>query len=233
VKLIVTINTIVQAYDKGAHEADKAIDSGNTRGLTVTNASCNVRYMSERKSELLDAAIRYLTDNGLADLSLRPLAAKIGTSARLLVFHFKSKEGLIEDVLDEVQARIQASFVTIATKKPRRPVAPMKSFWLWATNKRNLPYLRLMYEVHFIALQNPRVYARYLRRASFDWVEIIESRLPDALRTKATATLCAAVFDGLVIEFLGTGDLRRTTRALDQFVAMLQRQNESALRANR
>lgn len=188
--------------------------------------------MSQRKSELLDAAIRYLTDNGLADLSLRPLAAKIGTSARLLVFHFKSKEGLIEDVLDEVQARIQASFVTIATKKLPRPVAPMKMFWLWATNKRNLPYLRLMYEVHFIALQNPRVYARYLRRASFDWVEIIEARLPEALRTKATATLCAAVFDGLVIEFLGTGDLRRTTRALDQFVAMLKRQNESALRAS-
>ena len=188
--------------------------------------------MSERKAELLDAAIRYLVENGLADLSLRPLAAKIGTSARLLVFHFKSKEGLIEDVLDEVQARIQASFVSIATAKRPRPVAPMKLFWLWATNKRNLPYLRLMYEVHFIAMQNPRVYARYLQSASFSWVELIEARLPDALRTKATATLCAAVFDGLVIEFLSTGDLRRTTRALDQFIAMLAGENETKLRSS-
>jgi AcrR family transcriptional regulator len=184
--------------------------------------------MSKRKSELLDAAISYLVENGLADLSLRPLAAKIGTSARLLVFHFKSKEGLIEDVLDEVQARIQASFVTVAAAERRRPTSPMKLFWLWATNKRNLPYLRLMYEVHFIAMQNPRVYARYLHQASFNWVELIESRLPDALRNKATATLCAAVFDGLVIELLSTGDLRRTTRALDQFVGMLTR--ESALK---
>ena len=188
--------------------------------------------MSKRKAELLEAAIRYLVENGLADLSLRPLAAKIGTSARLLVFHFKSKEGLIEDVLDEVQARIQASFVSIATAKRPRPVAPMKLFWLWATNKRNLPYLRLMYEVHFIAMQNPRVYARYLQRASFSWVELIEARLPDALRTKAIATLCASVFDGLVIELLGSGDLRRTTRALDLFIAMLARENESRVRSS-
>jgi AcrR family transcriptional regulator len=188
--------------------------------------------MSERKAELLDATIRYLVDNGLADLSLRPLAAKIGTSARLLVFHFKSKEGLIGEVLDEVQSRIQASFVSIATAKRSRPVAPMKLFWLWATNRRNLPYLRLMYEVHFIAMQNPRVYARYLQQASFNWVELIEARLPDALRTKATATLCAAVFDGLLIELLSTGDLRRTTRALDDFIAMLVRESELRLRSS-
>ena len=181
--------------------------------------------MSERKKELLDATIRYLVDNGLADLSLRPLAAKIGTSARLLVFHFKSKEGLIGEVLDEVQSRIQASFVSITTTKRSRPVAPMKLFWLWATNKRNLPYLRLMYEVHFIAMQNPRLYGRYLQQASFNWVELIEARLPESLRGGSTATLCAAVFDGLVVELLSTGDLRRTTRALDDFIAMLVRES--------
>jgi len=187
--------------------------------------------MSERKEELLDAAIRYLVDNGLADLSLRPLAARIGTSARLLVFHFKSKEGLIGEVLDEVHARVQASFVEITTARRPPRVTPMKLFWLWATNKRNLPYLRLMYEVHFIAMQNPRAYARYLQRTSFNWVELIEARLPDEMRTKSTATLCAAVFDGLLMELLSTGDLRRTTRALDDFVAMLLREYEARQRA--
>jgi AcrR family transcriptional regulator len=182
--------------------------------------------MSERKQALLDASIRYLLDNGLADLSLRPLAAGIGTSARLLVFHFKSKEGLIEAVLDEVQARVQASFVAVSGAKRRRSVAPMKSFWLWATNEQNLPYLRLLYEAHFIAMQNPRVYARYLRSTSFNWVELIQARLPGPLRDPAFATLCAAVFDGLVIELLSTRDLRRTTRSLDQFVALLERERD-------
>ncbi len=99
----------------------------------------------------------------------------------------------------------------------------MKLFWRWATHPRNLPYLRLMYEAHFIALQKPRVYARHLSRASFEWTTLIEAHLPPSVASKATATLRAAVFDGLMIELLASGDLRRTTRALDQFIEMLRR----------
>src|SRR5258708_4706707 len=125
--------------------------------------------MSDRKRQLIDAIIDYLLQNGLADLSLRPLAAKIGTSARLLIFHFKSKEGLIEDVLNEIQARLRKSFSAIASAKPlNRHETPMKRCWRWATDKTNLPYLRLMYEVHFIAVQNPGTYERYLALSSLN-----------------------------------------------------------------
>jgi len=48
--------------------------------------------MKERKQELIEAIIAYLLAHGLADLSLRPLAAKSGTSSRLLIYHFESKE---------------------------------------------------------------------------------------------------------------------------------------------
>ena len=184
--------------------------------------------MGDRKDQLIDAVIGYLVQNGLADLSLRPLAAKIGTSARLLIFHFKSKEGLIESVLDEVQARMQKSFVAIASATSSDPQeTPLKRCWRWATDKRNLPYLRLMYEVHFIAVQNPRAYERYLARASLNWIDIIAARLPAPINTAAIATLCGAVFDGLIIELLSTGDLRRTTQALDHFIALLQREHKA------
>jgi len=184
--------------------------------------------MSDRKKQLLDAAIRYLLDHGLADLSLRPLAAKIGSSARLLVFHFGSKEGLVTDILNEVQARMQMSFTEVMTAPAADPrVAPMKRFWLWATSRRNLPYLRFMYEAHFIALQNPRAYSHYLEQSSLNWAEVIRARLPAELRNDETATLCGAVFDGLVIDLLGTGDLRRTTRALDRFIEQMRNEMES------
>ena len=201
--------------------------------MNETVVTCNICFiMSERKQELLDAAIAYLLAHGVADLSLRPLAQKIGSSARLLIFHFKSKEGLLGDVLREVQRRLQGSFTTIASIDPsKRRHAPMKAFWLWAIDKRQLPYLRLLYEVHFIALQNPRQYARYLQQSSLDWVGLIEARLPETIRSKATATLCGAVFDGLLIELLGSGDRARTTQALDQFIDMLRREHEARLAA--
>lgn len=188
--------------------------------------------MSERKDQLIDATIDYLLQNGLADLSLRPLATEIGTSARLLIFHFKSKEGLIEEVLGEVQARVQKSFAVITSKKSDDPhETPMKCCWHWATHKRNLPYLRLLYEVHFIAVQNPGAYKRYLARSSLNWIDFIAALLPDSISSAAMATLCGAVFDGLIIELLSTGDLRRTTRALDNFIALLQREHEAATSA--
>ena len=59
--------------------------------------------MQERKRELTEAIIAYLLKHGLADLSLRPLAAKTGTSSRLLIYHFESKEGLLTEVLLAMQ----------------------------------------------------------------------------------------------------------------------------------
>jgi hypothetical protein len=38
--------------------------------------------------------------------------------------------------------------------------------------------------------------------------------------------LCAAAFDGLIIGLLNTGDLRRTTRALDAFIGTLVHEYE-------
>jgi AcrR family transcriptional regulator len=180
-----------------------------------------------RKQELLDAAIAYLIAHGVADFSLRPLADEAGTSARLLLFHFGSKEQLLQDVLDEVQARLKRSFVALASA-PASHESPMKRFWLWAIERRNLPYLRLLYEVHFIALQNPAAYARYLETSTLAWVDLIAQYLPPTLGNRAVATLCGAVFDGLLIELIGSGDRQRTTQALDAFVVMLRREHASA-----
>jgi len=178
--------------------------------------------MSARKGQLLSAAVDYFVEHGVADLSLRPMAAALGTSARLLIFHFESKEQLILEVLGEIQRRLQASFRGLAQTR-----TPIKSYWLWATRPENLPYLRLLYEVQIIAIQNPRVYGRYLEKTATEWLDIAETALSATLRSKAMATLCIAVFDGLFLELLSTGDRARTTRALDRFVEIGRASAES------
>src|SRR5690349_1727196 len=54
---------------------------------------------SPRRRELLAATRAYAAQNNLSDLSLRPLAAAIGSSPRVLLYLFGSKEGLIREVL--------------------------------------------------------------------------------------------------------------------------------------
>jgi AcrR family transcriptional regulator len=175
-------------------------------------------YMSARRDELIRRSLDYFLENGVAGLSLRPLAAEIGTSARLLVYHFGSKEGLIAAVMGEVQARIQESFTRLARVPDSRPgKGVMHTFWAWTIRPENAVYLRLLFEVQVLAMQNPAKYARYLENTSSKWLDLIEASLPPTREKRFIATLCAAVIDGLLLEFLSTGDDRRTTKALDMF----------------
>ncbi|BEL03283.1 TetR family transcriptional regulator [Actinoplanes sichuanensis] len=64
---------------------------------------------SARQVELLEAAYRYALEHGLADLSLRPLAAAIGSSPRVLMFLFGNKDGLVRALL----ARARADELTV------------------------------------------------------------------------------------------------------------------------
>lgn len=178
--------------------------------------------MAPRRQELVDATIAYLVEHGLADLSLRPLAAAAGTSARLLIYHFGSKEHLLAEVLDTLQGRLRDSFAEVSTGGGDGE-PPLRTFWKWATSRRNFASLRLLYELQILAAQNPESYGRYLERNSRDWIELVRAALPPGERTDAMATLLVAVFDGLFLELVSTGDRKRTTGALDEFIRIVRR----------
>lgn len=52
-----------------------------------------------RQRELLDALTDYVLGVGLLDLTLRPMAAAIGTSDRMLIYHFGSRDALVAAVV--------------------------------------------------------------------------------------------------------------------------------------
>src|SRR5882672_1697025 len=64
----------------------------------------------DRRAKLLDEVADYILSNGLADLSLRPLATAIGTSPRMLLYFFGSKERLIAQALAHIRTREQLDF---------------------------------------------------------------------------------------------------------------------------
>ena len=55
--------------------------------------------MGERRDELAEGATDYVLEHGLIGLSLRPLAAALGTSDRMLLYHFSDKDDLVATVL--------------------------------------------------------------------------------------------------------------------------------------
>lgn len=170
------------------------------------------------RDRLLQSCLTYFLRHGVANLSLRPLAAAVGTSARMLLHYFDSKEALITEVMGLVQGQLQDAFQELLADGLGGPRSnPLPKFWKVLSRKENQPSLRLLFEVQMLALQNPRRYRRYLTRTSITWRSSIEQALPARERNAASATLHNAVVDGLLLELLSTGDLRRTSQALMLF----------------
>ncbi len=143
----------------------------------------------------------------------------------MLVHHFGSKEGLITAVMEQVRSRLQSAFKPLMESKSYAdPAEVMLAFWKLTTTRKNLPYMRLLFEVQVLAIQNPVRYQRYLMDTSSTWLRLVQRALPKGKRNAHLATLSTAVIDGLMLEYLSTGDLRRTSRAVELFLDLLRGQ---------
>jgi AcrR family transcriptional regulator len=177
---------------------------------------------SDRKAQIAERLIHYLLTHGPADLSLRPMAAAVGTSARLLIFHFGSKEMLLLHVLREIEQQLQSSLSALLKAPPAggRSVAPMRAIWNWVLKEDNLRRMQLNLEIQVLAARGTGVFARNAKEGPRKVLDLVKAALPPPLRNAPAATLFCAVFDGLFLELMITGDAKRTTRSLDLFVQM-------------
>src|SRR2546423_15611407 len=133
----------------------------------------------QTRDRLLQGCLTYFLRHGVANLSLRPLAADLGTSARMLLHYFGSKEALIAEVMERVQARLQNAFQVLNDSQNRRAGYDLLlSFWRILSNKHNQPFLRLLFEVQMLALQDPRRYRRDPRGAFKTWQRVVVRTLP-------------------------------------------------------
>jgi len=181
----------------------------------------------DRRAQLLSRIVEALLERGAADLSLRPLAERVGTSARLLIYHFGSKEQLVAAALAEVRAHIGASLRTRASEvQPQTLSALIMMVWAWATETRNQPYFRLLFEVDGLAMFDRLSFSDEVRRANSDvWITLIDraaGRLAQGGELfSAHSTLILGAFSGLLQERLSTGDEARTTQALRTLVDLI------------
>ena len=182
---------------------------------------------SARKRELLEAAYRYVLSNGLADMSLRPLARAIGSSPRVLLFLFGSKEGLIRALL--ARAREDELGYLEALRDNRGLTETGREIWSWLAAPSHRALLALWVEGYARSLLGePGPWADFGRDTVRDWLELLAARQPAARReTRAgqdERTLLLAVLRGALLDLLATGDTDRVTRAVEGHLDDLDRQ---------
>ena len=177
------------------------------------------------RKALLAAVADYLLEHGLANLSLRPLAAATGTSARMLVYHFGSKERLIAEAMNEIRIRQQK---LAETWFRRHRAASFEEFlelvWSWVAAAEHEPYLRLFLEVVGRGIGDAEPFAGFSRSTFADWVSWVQRRLEKAgrpaERAKAFAILTVSTIRGLALYSVATKNKRGAKQALRAFIQL-------------
>jgi AcrR family transcriptional regulator len=182
-----------------------------------------------RRAKTLVAAADYVLEHGLAGLSLRPLASTLGTSTRMLLYDFSSKEELILAVLAEIRQREAALLAEHTRMTGAAGPELVQAVWEWASSAERAPFMRLFFEVYTDAMAHPDAYSQQGRAMVTEWLNQVGSAVagPTADVADATsATLVIAVLRGLLLDRLSTGDNERTDRALDQFTQLIAAQRQ-------
>ena len=174
------------------------------------------------KQRLLDAAIEYVSANGISDVSLRTLAAALGTSHRMLIFHFGSKEQLWVEIVKTVEQR-QREVLRDILPDPAFPVGEsMRVWWKHISDPTLWPNERLFFEIYGQALQGRQHTVQLLDGIVDDWLEpVVEMNLalgvPRRL-ARAHARLGVAVTRGLLLDLLATRDVNGVDDAMFAFI---------------
>jgi len=176
-----------------------------------------------RRADTLARATDYVLKNGLAALSLRPLAAALGTSTRMLLYDFGSKEQLVAEVLAEARRREAALLVDWRRRSDTSNAATLRTIWSWIAAEERVPFLRLFFEVYVDAMTHAERYSGGARAMVEDWLSVIAREWSVDTPDPATATLMIAVVRGLLLDRLATGETARTDAALERFLELIER----------
>lgn len=182
------------------------------------------RPSTDTRERLLAAAVEYAAEHGLADLSLRTLAAALGTSHRMLIFHFGSKEGLLVEVVRAVEAQQRALLAELRADPALDPLGQMRALWEHLTSPALWPYERLFFEVYAQGLLGKEPARRLLDDAVDAWlppvVDLLASQGVPPEEARAEARLALAVTRGLLLDLLATGDADAVGAAMERFTEL-------------
>lgn len=171
----------------------------------------------QRPAELRAAIVQYLVQHGIADLSLRPLAKAVGSSPRVLLYYFGSKEKMVVKALAEIRARQRTTYAQIDAPTFEQAC---RSIWKHMSAPASEPLFRLFFEAYGLALRHPKRYKDFLNSTVEDWLKFVAAPLVreghPRKQARVFATLILAGLRGFMLDYCTTGDRKR----LDQAVAL-------------
>jgi AcrR family transcriptional regulator len=175
------------------------------------------------RDELLERCHGWLEANGFGAHSLRRIAAGAGTSHRMLIYHFGSREGLLAEVVARVEANTRQVLAELVALDD--PAEASRRFWRFLADPQLAAAERLFFEIYADAMHG-RAWTSSFREsvitATDEPVTALFERLGfESERARARSRLAIAATRGLLLDLLLTGDREQLTRAADELAELL------------
>lgn len=183
---------------------------------------------SRSRERLVEAATEFLREHGAGDVSLRELAAGIGTSHRMLLYHFGSKDGLLVEVARAVERRQREEVAALFDGfDPAHAEDLNRRLWRRLRSPDLASLERLFFELYGRGLRGGQDASRLLEGVIDDWVATALPALEEAgvpaSEAPAYARLAVAVTRGLLLDVLATGDERGVDAAYELYLTAMRK----------
>jgi len=174
------------------------------------------------REALLAGAIGHFARHGVGDTSLRALAEAIGTSHRMLIYHFGSRDGLLAAVVDTVEQGARDTLVAMV-EEARADPDPTEAglrFWHLVTEDA-LVYGPLFFELSSHAMLDLPHATGLRERLVTTWLDALEAMwcargvARDEARQQGRLDL--AVARGLLHDLLLTGEREQVDAVMRRY----------------
>jgi AcrR family transcriptional regulator len=172
-------------------------------------------------ADLLSRVMDYAAEQGITGKSLREIAAGTGTSHRMLLYHFGSREGLMAAIVAAMEEQ-QRAWLSSLREQDLTPRELMAAQWAQLSSPEIRPFVRLFFEVLGTAVQGAPGTEELLRNLTDPWLAIDDKVDRRVLR------IGVAVSRGLLLDLLAGADPEEVTAAYHTFVKILERWVSSA-----
>lgn len=169
---------------------------------------------TERRAQLVEAAIDVMLADGVDAASTHRVAARAGVSQGIVHYVFEDKDALVAAVIEEVARRVREARSAAGEEAPVGDL--LRAFWEFVEQTPGLQLLQ--YELTIHAVRDPEK-SWLARRQYGEYLDIIESAIAapglDAPTRRRRARLLLATIDGLILQWLVFRDQEAATRAVD------------------
>ncbi|MFI8484001.1 TetR/AcrR family transcriptional regulator [Streptomyces rubrogriseus] len=173
-----------------------------------------------KRSELLLQVVSYLQQHGVAQMSLSPLAEAVGTTKRMLLYYFGSRENLLAQALLANRPDAHAMFEDVHDHAGLRRAA--HALWETMTAGEQAGAVRMLLQLLSLATTDPRQYGDL----AADTVDTMVAPIAAAYtrlghppeQARADATLLVSGLRGLCQDRLVTHDVARTDAAARRLI---------------